>query len=157
MMKIETYRGAPFIDREEEIEFFVEWFSGVPQRILFVYGPKSSGKTTVIEYVVERRLLTEEERWIKSKYWVKYLNLREALISSYNSFLDTFFVEVQDEGLERKARVGINIIGLRAEVLERIKRKQENLFKVFIRKIKEIVEAGKRPILIIDEIRIRCL
>jgi AAA+ ATPase superfamily predicted ATPase len=53
-MRIETYRGAPFIDREEEIEFFVKWFSEVPQRILFVYGPKSSGKTTVIEYVIEK-------------------------------------------------------------------------------------------------------
>jgi AAA+ ATPase superfamily predicted ATPase len=53
-MRIETYRGASFIDREEEIEFFVKWFSEVPQRILFVYGPKSSGKTTVIEYVIEK-------------------------------------------------------------------------------------------------------
>ena len=51
-MKIETYRGAPFVDREEEIEFFVDWFDDVPQRILFVYGPKSSGKTTVIEYYI---------------------------------------------------------------------------------------------------------
>ena len=47
-MKIETYRGAPFVDREEEIEFFLEWFDDVPQRLLLVYGPKSSGKTTVI-------------------------------------------------------------------------------------------------------------
>ena len=41
-MKIETYRGVPFIDREEEIEFFVEWFSELPQRILFVYGPNKA-------------------------------------------------------------------------------------------------------------------
>ena len=59
-MKIETYRGVPFIDREEEIEFFVDWFSEAPQRILFVYGPKSSGKTTVIEYVIEKKLLKEK-------------------------------------------------------------------------------------------------
>jgi predicted AAA+ superfamily ATPase len=48
-MKIRTYRGVPFVDREEEIKFFVDWFSEPPQRILFVYGPKSSGKTTVDE------------------------------------------------------------------------------------------------------------
>jgi hypothetical protein len=30
-MRIETYRGAPFVDREEEIEFFVDWFNDVPQ------------------------------------------------------------------------------------------------------------------------------
>ena len=152
-MRIETYRGAPFIDREEEIEFFVKWFSEVPQRILFVYGPKSSGKTTVIEYVIEKRLLKENKRRKKNKYWVKYLNLREALIASYGSFLDTFFVEVKEEESEKEGRIGINLIGFKAEVLERVKRKQENLFKVFIKKIKEIAGDGKRPILIIDEIQ----
>jgi AAA+ ATPase superfamily predicted ATPase len=152
-MKIRTYRGVPFIDREEEIEFFVDWFSEAPQRILFVYGPKSSGKTTVIEYVIEKKLLRENKRKKKSEYWVKYLNLREALIASYGSFLDTFFVEVKEEESEKEGRIGINVIGFKAEVLERVMKKQENLFKVFIRKIKEIADSGARPILIIDEIQ----
>ncbi len=152
-MRIETYRGAPFVDREEEIEFFVDWFNDVPQRVLFVYGPKSSGKTTVIEYVIEKKLLPEKEWWQKSKYWVKYLNLREALIASYNSFLDTFFIADEGDDVEREARVGVNLIGLKAEVLERVKKKQENLFKIFIKEIKKIADNGKRPILIIDEIQ----
>ena len=152
-MKIETYRGVPFIDREEEIEFFVDWFNEPPQRILFVYGPKSSGKTTVIEYVIEKKLLKENKRKKKSKYWVKYLNLREALIASYGSFLDTFFVEVKEEESEKEGKIEINVIGFKAGVLQRIKKKQENLFKVFIRKIKEIADSGARPILIIDEIQ----
>jgi len=45
------------------------------------------------------------------------------------------------------------VIGFKAEVLERVRRKQENLFKVFIAKIREILESGRRPILIIDEIQ----
>ena len=147
-MKIRTYRGVPFVDREEEIKFFVDWFNEPPQRILFVYGPKSSGKTTVIEYVIENKLLKQ-----KNKYWVKYFNLREALISSYGSFLDTFFTEVKDEESEREGKIEINVIGFKAEVLQRIKKKQENLFKVFIRKIREIAEGGARPILILDEIQ----
>ena len=147
-MEIKTYRGVPFVDREEEIKFFVDWFSEPPQRILFVYGPKSSGKTTVIEYVIENKLLKQ-----KNKYWVKYFNLREALISSYGSFLDTFFTEVKDEESEREGKIEINVIGFKAEVLQRIKKKQENLFKVFIRKIREIAESGARPILILDEIQ----
>ena len=152
-MKIETYRGAPFVDREEEIEFFVDWFNEVPQRILFVYGPKSSGKTTIIEYVIEKKLLKENRRKKKSKYWVKYLNLREALIASYGSFLDTCFVEVKEEESEKEDRVGINVIGFKAEVLHRIRKRQENLFKVFINRIKEIADSGTRPVLIIDEIQ----
>ena len=47
-MKIEIYRGAPFVDREEDIEFLIDWFAEPPQRILWIYGPKSSGKTTLI-------------------------------------------------------------------------------------------------------------
>ena len=152
-MRIETYRSAPFVDREEEEEFFVNWFSEVPQRILFVYGPKSSGKTTIIEYVIEKRLLKENKRRKRKKYWIKYLNLREALITSYGSFLDTFFVRVQEEESKKEGRIGINLIGFKAEILERIKKKQANLFKVFIREIKEIAEGGERPILIIDEIQ----
>ena len=85
--------------------------------------------------------------------WVKYFNLREALISSYGSFLDTFFTEVKDEEGEREGKIEINVIGFKAEVLQRIKKKQENLFKVFIRKIREIAESGTRPILILDEIQ----
>ncbi|NPA39028.1 MAG: AAA family ATPase, partial [Thermodesulfobacteria bacterium] len=152
-MRIEVYRGAPFVDREEEVEFFVDWFSEVPQRILWVYGPKSSGKTTVIEYVIEKKLLPTNKRRKKSKYWIKYFNLRETLIASYNSFLDTFFVDVKSDDVEKEGRVGINVIGFKAEILERVRRKQENLFKVFIAKIREILESGKRPILIIDEIQ----
>lgn len=146
-MKVETYRGVPFIDREEEIEFFVDWFNKVPQRVLWVYGPKSSGKTMVIEYVIEKRLLPQK------KWWIKYFNMRETLITSYNSFLDTFFVDVRNDDVEKEGRIGINVIGFKAEVLERVRRKQENLFKVFIAKIKEILESGRRPILIIDEIQ----
>jgi len=101
-MKIETYRGAPFVDREEEIEFFVDWFNRVPQRVLWVYGPKSSGKTTVIEYVVEKKLLAEKEWWEKGKYWVKYINLRRKLISGYKTFLHSFIMpeDVYKESIE---------------------------------------------------------
>jgi len=54
-MKIVTHRGAPFVDREEEIEFFVDWFNEVSQRIFWVYGPKSSGKTTAF-YKFSRKM-----------------------------------------------------------------------------------------------------
>jgi len=146
-MKIETYRGAPFVDREEEIEFFVDWFSEVPQRILWVYGPKSSGKTTVISYVVDHYLL-------KSKgFWVKYFNLRETLIGSYESFLDTFFVEGEKGESERGARIGINVFGFKSEIWEKIKEKRINLFKAFIEELEKLREKGKRCLIIIDEIQ----
>ena len=146
-MKIETYRSAPFIDREEEIEFFVDWFNEVPQRILFVYGPKSSGKTTVISYVVDNHLIK------RKNFWVKYFNLRETLISSYETFLDAFFVEVDEGESESAGKIGINVLGFKAEVYQKIKKKQLNLFKVFLEEIEKIVKGKKRCVIIVDEIQ----
>ncbi len=147
-MRLETFRGAPFVDREEETEFFVDWFNRVPQRILWVYGPKSSGKTTVISYVIDNYLLKKKE-----KFWVKYFNLRQALITSYDSFLDTFFVEVEEGEGEVSGKIGINVFGFKAEVWERIRRRKLNLFKVFIEELERIREGGKRCVIVVDEIQ----
>ena len=153
-MKIETYRGVPFVDREEEIKFFVDWFGEAPQRILFVYGPKSSGKTTVIEYVVEKKLLTEKEWWIKGKYWVKYLNLRGKLITSYRSFLEALIVpeEVYEETIETNVNLTLGLISLDTRKIEQVKEKKRNLFDVLMEEI-EKESRKKKPILIIDEIQ----
>ena len=150
-MRVEEYRGVPFLYREKEILFLEEWFREPPQRILFIYGPKSSGKTTIISYVIEKRLLSKGNR---RRFWVKYFNLRETLISSYDSFLDTFFVNVDDNGKERGGKVGINVLGFKAEVYQKVKSKQLNLFKVFIEEIERVVRRGKRRgVIIIDEIQ----
>ena len=53
---IKIFRGVEFIDREKEIEFFLNYFNQNPERILWVYGPKSTGKTTLIEYIIENEL-----------------------------------------------------------------------------------------------------
>ena len=55
-MTIRQYRGEDFIDRDKEMEFFLDYFKENPRRILWVYGPKSTGKTTLIEYIVEKAL-----------------------------------------------------------------------------------------------------
>ena len=154
-MRIETYRRARFVDREEEIGFFVDWFTEVPQKILWVYGPKSSGKTTVIEYVVEKCLLAERQWWINSKYWVRYLNLRGKLISSYRSFLDALIVDedVYEEALESNVRLTIGVIRIDSKKLEQVKAKKRNLFDVLFEEIERERVRNKIPILIIDEIQ----
>ncbi len=146
-MRIETYRRAPFIDREEEIEFLVDWLSEIPQKILWVYGPKSSGKTTLISYVIDNYLLKEKE------YWVKYFNLRETLIVSYENFLDTFFMGMEKGESERGAKIGINVFGFKSEVWKKIKAREINLFKAFIEELEKIVEKRKKCVIIVDEIQ----
>lgn len=89
---MKTFRGKRLIDREKEIKFIKTWFEEIPDEILWIYGPKSSGKTTIIEYIVEHELF--EDFWTlkpKGDFWVRYINLRGKLITSYNSFLESFF------------------------------------------------------------------
>ncbi len=146
-MRIEIYRRAPFVNREEEEQFLLDWFSEVPQRILWVYGPKSSGKTTLISYVLENH-------FVKNKmFWIKYFNLRETFITSYDSFLDTFFAEVEKGESERGAKIGIDVFGFKTEVYEKIKRKEINLFKAFIAELEKLVKKNKKCVIIIDEIQ----
>ncbi len=146
-MRIKEYRGAPFVDREREEAFFVRWFNRVPQRILWVYGPKSSGKTTLIEYVIENHLLKERN------FWIKYFNLRETFISSYGSFLDAFFVEADKPESEKTGIIGINLFGFKSEVWQKIKEKKLNLFKEFKAELERIRRNGKKCVIIIDEIQ----
>ena len=154
-MKIEIYREAPFVDREREIEFLLDWFNDVPQRLLFIYGPKSSGKTTVIEYVVEKRLLTEKEWWVKGKYWVKYLNLRRKIIASYNSFLEALIVpeEIYKETVETNVKLSLGLISIDSRKIADIYERKRNLFDVLTDGIAKEKDKGKTAILIIDELQ----
>ena len=154
-MKIEIYREAPFVDREREIEFLLDWFNDVPQRLLFIYGPKSSGKTTVIEYVIEKNLLTERQWWIKGKYWVKYVNLREVLISSYEKFLDALLVseEIYEKRVKEEVKFSLKVFAVKREWIEALKRREEDLFKLLIGIIAREREKGRIPILVLDEIQ----
>ncbi len=147
-MQIRTYRGVPFIDREEEIEFFTDWFLEAPQRILFVYGPKSSGKTTVMEYVVENKLLNDD------KYWVKYLNLRGKLISSYDSFLYSFITpdDIYKKSVETDKKFSLKFFSIQRKVLSEVKNKERDLFEELMKSIEQ-ESRDKRCILIIDEIQ----
>jgi len=62
MMRIIEYRKVPFVDREKEEKWLLERFSQEPAKILFIYGPKSSGKTTLMEYLVENVLKKDKSR-----------------------------------------------------------------------------------------------
>jgi predicted AAA+ superfamily ATPase len=101
------FRGEPLIDREYEMKFFLEWFDTIPKEILWVFGPKSCGKTTLIEYIVENELFEDFEKLKpKSNYWVKYMNLRRYLISSYETFIEAFIKQKNKTRRKEEEREG---------------------------------------------------
>ena len=78
-------KESAFINRNEELEMLSAWIDEQPEHILFFYGPKSSGKTTLIYKFVEKHM--KDER----RFSVKLFNLREMLIVNYEDFLQRFF------------------------------------------------------------------
>ena len=56
------FRNKPFINRNKDVSFITEYYTKIPDRILWIYGPKSTGKTTLIEYIVENKLFDDFAR-----------------------------------------------------------------------------------------------
>ena len=150
------FRQKKLIDRENDMSFLLEWFEKVPDEILWIYGPKSSGKTTLIEYVVENELF--EDFWKfkpKKNYWIRYMNLREYLISSYDSFIEAFVKPTPEKSKkteEINARINIGIFEIEGKKLEEVRERKRDLFKVMAGELQDIAK-NKRVILIIDEIQ----
>ncbi|MDQ7032825.1 MAG: ATP-binding protein [Desulfonauticus sp.] len=145
-MLIKRFRGVDFINRDKEIEFFLNYFNKNPERVMWIYGPKSTGKTTLIEYVIENYLLKEKS------YNIKYLNFRRILISNFDSFIDSL-LEEKDEETQTELNRSYNIFGLfqlEAKTLKKIKEHKKNLFNYLI---EEFRKEKRKNILIIDEIQ----
>ncbi|WP_052507085.1 ATP-binding protein [Desulfonatronovibrio magnus] len=91
------YKKEPaFINRQAELGYLSSWIEERPEHILFLYGPKSSGKTTLLYQFIKRNLP-------RTEYDIKHFNLRELLLINYESFLRAFF-ELKDSQQVKETR-----------------------------------------------------
>ena len=136
----------PFINRKKEISDIGVYLSNIPDSTLFVHGPKSTGKSTLLKKVVDN--LNPE------KYAVNYLDLRRVVIYNFKTFLDVFF---QKSKLQ-KAKEVISGLTLNAGFfrvgLEDDEMLKKNAFKVMEDQIRTSKEKGVQPVIIIDEIQL---
>jgi len=137
---------ARFINRKEEIKYLKDWFKSEPNGMLFVYGPKSSGKTTLITNVLEA---------LNTKYYaINYLDLRGVLLHNFQSFLNVFF-QKSTSGKLRELIEGLTInTGFFTIGIEDDKLLQQNPFKLMEAQLEKAVKKGLKPVIVIDEIHL---
>ncbi len=150
-MKEVIFREKRLIDREVEIGFIKEWFEKVPDDILWIYGPKSSGKTTLIEYIVEKELFDDFKLFKSDKYNVKYINFRGKAVYNYETFVNSMlFIDDNELSEDLKLYFNLGMFKIEYKIYEKIKKRQIDLFATLIEKLKK---STKQNILIIDEIQ----
>ncbi len=142
-----TQRPA-FINRQYELDFLRAFIKDTPNRLLFMYGPKSSGKTTLLFKFVE-----EIE---KSKiYKTMFFNLRELLICNYKDFIKVFFEpeESSDKENRKKIEYDLKVFKISFETIKQLENNQVDPFKVMKRNLEYFKSLGIVPIIIIDELQ----
>jgi len=136
-----------FINRESEIKYLNNHFESEPNSLLFVYGPKSSGKSTLLNKVVNEIDI--------QKYTVNFLDLREMLIYDFNSFIDRFFPKTlygKVKDIEEGITFNIGFFGINLKDDEKLL--QQNPFKLMGDKLRSAKAKKKQPIIILDEIQL---
>lgn len=144
------YKNEPaFIDRQDELQYLELWVDESPKHILFFYGPKSSGKTTLIYKFVEEHLNDN------NTFSVKLFNLREVLIVNYEDFLQRFFQveDPEEKDTFQSRQYDLKVFRLTFQTQQKIKDRQLDPFDVMKAELKELNSRGVKPIIIIDELQ----
>ncbi|EHP86150.1 ATP-binding protein [Methanotorris formicicus] len=136
-----------FYNREKELNYLKTYVQLEPNSILFVYGPKSSGKTTVMLKVIEELSKRDDLVFF-------YYDLREYATPTKEEFLKIFFEKSDKKYLLNKLEINLGIYKFGIE--ENFDFNNLSLNDVFTKineSINAVVKDGKKPILIIDELQ----
>jgi len=148
--KSKYLKDVAFINRQRELSYLGKYINERPESILFIHGPKSSGKTTLLYKFFER--VGKEQ-----KLDVKFLNLRENWIGNYKDFIRIFF-GVADTAPKKDVKetreYGIfNFFKLSVEVLKRMDKGELDPFQIMKREFIKLTDKGIKPVIIIDELQ----
>ena len=136
-----------FYDREKELNYLKTYCQLEPNSILFVYGPKSSGKTTVMLRVIEE--LSKKDDLI-----FFYYDLRKYATPTKEEFLEIFFERSDKKYLLNKLEINLKIFKLGVEEnFDFNKLSLNDVFAKINESVNAVVKDGKKPILVIDELQ----
>jgi AAA+ ATPase superfamily predicted ATPase len=141
-------KDVAFINREKELNYLREYLDIRPESILFIHGPKSSGKTTLLYKFLDQ--IQEEQ-----KLDVKFVNLRETFTNVYEDFLKTFF-QVERKGEKKmtvESDIDVGFFKISSSIEKKILEKRVDPFKVMKAEFLSLNKKGIKPVLIIDELQ----
>jgi AAA+ ATPase superfamily predicted ATPase len=148
--KSEFQKDVAFINREKEFYYLKKYINERPESMLFVHGPKSSGKTTLLYRFLEK--ISKDQ-----KLEVKYLNLRKILVSSYKDFIRIFFgldfTKSRSDLKEKREYNLFNLFKLSVEALKGVEAGALDPFKLMEGEFIQLNKKGIKPILVIDELQ----
>ena len=148
--KSKYQKDVAFINRQKELSYLEKYINERPESILFIHGPKSSGKTTLLYKFFEK---TGKEQ----KLDVKFLNLRETWIGNYKDFIRIFFgiadKSPQKDVKETREYGVFNFFKLSVEVLKRMEKGELDPFQIMKREFIKLTGKGIKPVIIIDELQ----
>ncbi|CAB3288775.1 AAA ATPase [Methanocaldococcus lauensis] len=142
-------------NREKEINEILHIIEREPDDIYFIFGPINSGKTVLINEIINNRL-------DRNKYVVFYINLRGIFISNYEDFIEVLFEEYSEDKKPLEVIKSIikdipvvSGIPIPKNTLNELldKKTPKNVFKYITNILLELKNQGKQPILIIDELQ----
>jgi len=138
-----------FVNRQHEMSYLKRYFQGIPNALLFVFGPKSSGKSVLL-----REIIKDAE--MKDLVFI-YYDLRKSGISNYYDFVDFFMKESRDGIVRYDPGLYLSVCGFgvtkkKKQELKEIK-KLNDVFGIFLEEIQEVRMNGKMPVIIIDELQ----
>jgi len=146
---MEWTKESAFINRKQELNYLKQWISEEPDNLLFIFGPKSSGKTTLLNEFIKRNLSDQS-------YDIKHFNLREIFIVNYQHFIQAFFSldysKAKGDVKERR-QYNLKVFQLTVDTLKGLEEKSLDPFAVMKREMEKTAAKGIRPVIIIDELQ----
>ena len=143
----EYRQEVAFINRQKELTYLKHFIDKKPSEILFIHGPKSSGKTTLLYKFLED--IGKEQ-----KLDVKYLNLRKVLISNYKDFIRIFFnIEDSEKRKKISSTISAGFFKIDSEIENKILNAKADPFKIMENEFITLNKKGKKPVLVIDELQ----
>lgn len=125
-----------FWDRKGEIRYLKAYLRNLPNAILFVYGPKSSGKSTLIREVIKR---------LKGDKNVVFYDFRGKLLKAYRNFSDLLF-----SGSFYKGRASMELLNMDEKIRVDLNESRINPFELLEERLRKY--EGKN-VIVIDEIQ----